>query len=251
MLMYPCKLEVDLFIWITSGLNVGGDIYLLIIPLSAVAKLHLPLRQKLGVIAVFFAGLLACLSGILALYYRIQLLYTVDLTWHATPVVIFTVMEINTGIIVSCMPTFPAFIQDIRHQFTRSRKRSQKSRSTSHKSRSTSQRHRSRHPSSKASRQLPQQHKLPDQSIQKADKHTLPPNELASPDQASPDQASPDQTSRDQTSPVELEANPVQMVEVHFEPRSYFSDDSSEFEEEQFQYPYPRREAHESYGWLR
>lgn len=58
MLMYSCKLEVDLFIWITSGLNVGGDIYLLIIPLSAVAKLHLPLRQKLGVIAVFFAGLL-------------------------------------------------------------------------------------------------------------------------------------------------------------------------------------------------
>lgn len=58
MLMYSCKLEVDLFIWITSGLNVVGDIYLLIIPLSAVAKLHLPLRQKLGAFAVFFTGLL-------------------------------------------------------------------------------------------------------------------------------------------------------------------------------------------------
>ncbi|KAI4195824.1 MAG: hypothetical protein LQ350_006970 [Teloschistes chrysophthalmus] len=59
------------------------------------AKLHLPLRQKLGAIAVFFAGLLACLSGIFALYYRIQLLYTMDLTWHATPVVIFTQRDGN------------------------------------------------------------------------------------------------------------------------------------------------------------
>lgn len=158
-------------------------------------------------------------------------------------------MEINTGIIVSCMPTFPAFIQDIRHQFTRSRKKGQKSRSTSHKSRSTSQRHRSRHPSSKTSRQLPLQQKAPDQRVQSADKHTSPPNDQTPFDQASPNQASPNQTSLDQTSPVELEANPVQIMEVHFEPRSYFSDDSSDFEEEQFRFP--RREAHESYGWLR
>ncbi|KAI4232839.1 MAG: hypothetical protein LQ352_008295, partial [Teloschistes flavicans] len=167
-----------------------------------------------------------------------------DLTWHATPVVIFTyvvpvflsqsplkqgsVMEINTGIIVSCMPTFPAFIQDIRHQFTRSRKGSQKLRSTSHKSRSTSQRHRSRHPSSKTSRQLHQQKKVPDQSTPSTDKYALP-----------------ERPSNNQISPVELEANPVQIVEVHCEPRSYFSDESSEFEEAQYQYP--RREAHESY----
>ncbi|KAL8693246.1 MAG: hypothetical protein Q9218_001880 [Villophora microphyllina] len=231
MLTPSCKLELNHFIWITTGLNVLGDVYLLIIPLSAVAKLHLPPRQKLGASAVFFAGLLACSSGILALYYRVQLLYTKDLTWNASPVVIFTVLEINVGIIVSCMPTFPAFIQDIRHQVIRSRKASQKSRSASQKSRSTGQKHRSRHPSSKVSKQLPQQKKVSDQSTRSTVKHPLPQNH--------------------RISPVELEANPVKRAEVHLEPRSYFSDDSSDLEAEHYHYHYRRREAHESYGWLR
>ncbi|KAI4117186.1 MAG: hypothetical protein LQ345_002537, partial [Seirophora villosa] len=85
-----CEREMDLFVLISRGFNVLADIYLLIIPIAAVAKLHMPLRQKLGVSAVFFAGMLACLSGILALYYRTQLLSTRDITWHSTPVFIFT-----------------------------------------------------------------------------------------------------------------------------------------------------------------
>ncbi|KAI4119441.1 MAG: hypothetical protein LQ338_007276, partial [Usnochroma carphineum] len=111
-----CMHEWNLFILISSGLNVFGDIYLLTIPLAAIAKLQMAFRQKLGVSAVFFTGIMACLSGVLALYYRIRLLRTPDMTWHFTPFLIFTVLEINTGIIVSCMPTMPALIQDIRSQ---------------------------------------------------------------------------------------------------------------------------------------
>ncbi|KAL9018279.1 MAG: hypothetical protein Q9185_004382 [Variospora sp. 1 TL-2023] len=117
-LQAACKHRVNLFILISSGLNVFADIYLLIIPIAAVAKLHMPLRQKLGVSAVFLTGMLACLSGILALYYRTQLLATRDITWHATPVFIFTVLEINTNIIISCLPTMPALIHDTRAQIS-------------------------------------------------------------------------------------------------------------------------------------
>ncbi|KAL8804141.1 MAG: hypothetical protein Q9200_005947 [Gallowayella weberi] len=39
-----------------------------------------------------------------------------------------SVMEINAGIIVSCMPTMPALIQDVRSQVTRSLKVRQRSR---------------------------------------------------------------------------------------------------------------------------
>ncbi|KAL8970288.1 MAG: hypothetical protein Q9197_003885 [Variospora fuerteventurae] len=117
-LQAACKHRVNLFILISSGLNVFADIYLLIIPIAAVAKLHMPLRQKLGVSAVFLTGMLACLSSILALYYRTQLLATRDITWHATPVFIFTVLEINTNIIISCLPTMPALIHDTRAQIS-------------------------------------------------------------------------------------------------------------------------------------
>ncbi|KAI4248072.1 MAG: hypothetical protein L6R40_001161 [Gallowayella cf. fulva] len=54
-----CKHQWNLFLLVTSGLNVFGDFYLLIIPLAAVAKLRMPFRQKLGVSAVFFTGLLS------------------------------------------------------------------------------------------------------------------------------------------------------------------------------------------------
>lgn len=53
-----CKHQWNLFLLITSGLNVLGDFYLLLVPLVAVAKLRIPFRQKLGVCAVFFTGLL-------------------------------------------------------------------------------------------------------------------------------------------------------------------------------------------------
>lgn len=53
-----CKHQWTLFFLTTSGLNVFGDFYLLLVPLAAVAKLRLPFREKLGVAAVFFTGLL-------------------------------------------------------------------------------------------------------------------------------------------------------------------------------------------------
>ncbi|KAL8946968.1 MAG: hypothetical protein Q9222_006700 [Ikaeria aurantiellina] len=194
-----CEHQWNLFILVTTGLNVLNDIYLMIIPLSAVAKLQMPPKQKFGVSAVFFAGLLACVSGVLALYYRIQLLHTQDITWHSTPVTVFTTMEINMGIIVSCMPTMPALIQDIRSQIARSRKASQKTRK------------RTQLQNSKSSKAISHQKKISDQSTRsQARVESSPPRG---------------------NSPVELEANPARMEEAHVEPRSYFSDDSSVTEE--------------------
>ncbi|KAL8929892.1 MAG: hypothetical protein Q9208_001036 [Pyrenodesmia sp. 3 TL-2023] len=120
-LVQSCASEWTLFVLTTSGLNILNDVYLLMIPLAAIARLQMPSRQKLGVSAIFLTGLLACSSGALALYYRIQLLHTRDITWNFTPIAIFTFMEINTGIIVSCMPTMPALIRDIRSQVSGAR----------------------------------------------------------------------------------------------------------------------------------
>ncbi|KAL8722484.1 MAG: hypothetical protein Q9225_001048 [Loekoesia sp. 1 TL-2023] len=202
-----CAHQWNLFLLISSGLNVASDVYLLVIPLAAVAKLQMPTKQKLEVSAVFFAGMLACLSGILALYYRTQLLYTQDLTWHFTPVFVFTVMEINTGIIVSCMPTMPALIQDIRSQVSSSTRQtaSRRSLTRTHTVVSRNSRNMSSH-----------QKKTSSNSMQRQVRFDVP---------------------NRHPSPVELDSTPVQMEEAYVvEPRSYFSDDSSEGEQE--------------YGWL-
>ncbi|KAI4283132.1 MAG: hypothetical protein L6R38_002396 [Xanthoria sp. 2 TBL-2021] len=204
-----CKHQWNLFLLITSGLNVLGDFYLLFVPLVAVAKLRIPFRQKLGVSAVFFTGLLACSSGILALYYRIQLLNTQDSTWHFTPVFISTVMEINTGIIVSCMPTVPALVQDIRSQVTKARKASPKfAITTGHTSKNTS-RSKSNHPSKNNSRSKSHQKNSSDQRSQGQPMAELP----------------------NRRTPVELDGTPIQMEEARTYPRSYFSDDSSDYDD--------------------
>ncbi|KAL8854573.1 MAG: hypothetical protein Q9221_000608 [Calogaya cf. arnoldii] len=205
-----CKHQWNLFLLTTSGLNVFGDFYLLLVPLPAVAKLRIPFRQKLGVTAVFFTGLLACSSGILALYYRIQLLDTQDSTWQFTPVFIFTVMEINTGIIVSCMPTVPALIQDIRYQITKARKASRKSViTTGHASKNTSRSKSNHHTSKNNSRSKSHQN---NGSAQKSERQPMA--ELPS-----------------RRTPVELDGTPIQMEEARIYPRSYFSDDSSDYDD--------------------
>lgn len=53
-----CIRELNIFIFVASGLNVLGDLYELLIPVLIVSGLQLALRQKLRVLVVFFAGTL-------------------------------------------------------------------------------------------------------------------------------------------------------------------------------------------------
>lgn len=43
---------------VQSAINVAADFYVLCLPIAEVCKLHLKFRQKIGVIAIFMAGLL-------------------------------------------------------------------------------------------------------------------------------------------------------------------------------------------------
>ncbi|KAL9029583.1 MAG: hypothetical protein Q9196_002192 [Gyalolechia fulgens] len=193
-----------MFLLTSSGLNVASDVYLLIIPLAAVAKLHMPTKQKFEISAVFFGGMLACLSGSLALYYRIQLLHIEDLTWHFTPVV----LEINTGIIVSCMPTMPALIHDVRSQCFPSRP-----------------------PKRTTTRPRPRISTLERKLPSRASSH--PPRRTTSSSDGGGGDGRQVRFHLPHWQPVELDSRPVRiMEEAHVaavvEPTSYFSEDSED-----------------------
>lgn len=51
-----CKKQFIMIACVRGPSNVLSDIYLLLLPLPAVWQLHLPLRKKLGMAAVFFTG---------------------------------------------------------------------------------------------------------------------------------------------------------------------------------------------------
>lgn len=72
--------------------NLISDLYLILIPLPAAWSLQLPLRRRIGLSAMFLAGLMldvinsrqrlsVCIASTLSLAYRIELSRSTDNTW--------------------------------------------------------------------------------------------------------------------------------------------------------------------------
>ena len=53
-----CLNQLNMFIIVMTSLNISGDFYLLFLPIFAVARLQIPTRFKLSLVAVFSTGLL-------------------------------------------------------------------------------------------------------------------------------------------------------------------------------------------------
>ncbi|MCJ1397220.1 hypothetical protein MMC11_000412 [Xylographa trunciseda] len=94
-----------------SAFNLASDLYLLVLPLWGVAQLQLSFRKKLGVSAIFLTGALACISSILTLAYRVQLIGDTDSTWDLAVVFTLSIVETTVGIMCSCMPALAAFVR--------------------------------------------------------------------------------------------------------------------------------------------
>ncbi|KAL8860624.1 MAG: hypothetical protein Q9178_002977 [Gyalolechia marmorata] len=86
-------------------INVLSDFYLLIIPIPAVLSLKMPMEKKIGVIAIFMTGFFACIVSTVALGLRIIYNNSVDITWNVVTLYIMTIVEMNVGLMVACMPS--------------------------------------------------------------------------------------------------------------------------------------------------
>ena len=52
-----CSNRLNMFVVVMTSLNISGDFYLLFLPIFAVARLQIPTRFKLSLVAVFSTGL--------------------------------------------------------------------------------------------------------------------------------------------------------------------------------------------------
>ncbi|KAL2047262.1 hypothetical protein N7G274_001281 [Stereocaulon virgatum] len=90
-------------------LNVCLDFYILYLPVPLVWKLQMEIRRKLGVMAIFMTGFIACLASILGLIYKVKLFEDSDILWNAERVMILNLLERNVTIMVACMPACASF----------------------------------------------------------------------------------------------------------------------------------------------
>ncbi|KAI9784239.1 MAG: hypothetical protein M1816_000911 [Peltula sp. TS41687] len=90
--------------------NIVSDVFLFILPIPIAWRLHLPLKQKLGVICVFTAGSMSCIASVVRMT-TITIKSTGDVTWGQFDGIMWGVIELNFALICSCMPAFKPFLE--------------------------------------------------------------------------------------------------------------------------------------------
>ncbi|KAL2834827.1 hypothetical protein BJY01DRAFT_259365 [Aspergillus pseudoustus] len=110
-----CAINMRLLNVVGGSVNSVSDLIILTLPLTRIWRLHVPLRKKLAISAVFSFGLLSCASAIVRLSYAVILFNTTNnisrFIWMSG---LWTIAEIGCGIIAGCIPSLPKFIQSRR-----------------------------------------------------------------------------------------------------------------------------------------
>ncbi|KAF2264626.1 hypothetical protein CC78DRAFT_463135 [Lojkania enalia] len=111
-----CQTNAKVQSIVQAGYNIGSDLYLLIIPIPVVWRLKTTLAKRLRICVIFALGLLATILSALTLYYRVESLRTVDVSWVYVKVYITSIYELNLGVICACLPCIPALMKSERMQ---------------------------------------------------------------------------------------------------------------------------------------
>ncbi|KAK3687807.1 hypothetical protein B0T22DRAFT_479091 [Podospora appendiculata] len=100
--------------WANTGLAIGTDVLIFLLPIPLVVPLSLPRRQKFVVVGIFALGFFICLVSFIRLYilYRQQTDPDPigDFTWTGTELTLWTVVEVNTSIVVACLMTLKPLV---------------------------------------------------------------------------------------------------------------------------------------------
>ncbi|KAK3903065.1 hypothetical protein C8A05DRAFT_43640 [Staphylotrichum tortipilum] len=91
--------------WANAAFSIALDFWMLAIPLSQLRTLTLHWKKKVGVGVMFFVGTFVTVVSIIRVKALITLGMSSNITWDNHPVTIWSMIELNVGIICICMPT--------------------------------------------------------------------------------------------------------------------------------------------------
>ena len=94
-------------------LSVLSDIYAVALPFVILHyyQLDIPRRQKIGLNIIFTLGLLVAGAGVGRTYYLIKLGRIYDTSWTGFDLLVWTIVEMQLGIICACAPSLRAFFR--------------------------------------------------------------------------------------------------------------------------------------------
>ncbi|KAH8197083.1 hypothetical protein TruAng_008753 [Truncatella angustata] len=98
-------LSINNIAWANAAVSIALDFWMLAIPLSQLRSLHMHWKKKIGVALMFIVGAFVTVVSILRLQSLVEFGDTQNPSWDYKGVSIWSVVEINVGIICTCMPS--------------------------------------------------------------------------------------------------------------------------------------------------
>ncbi|KAL6238782.1 hypothetical protein BDW75DRAFT_236981 [Aspergillus navahoensis] len=102
-----------LVIW-QAAVNVFTDFYVVVLPIPCVIQLQMSLKRKFGLVITFATGVGACGASLARLIISVIGLQNNDSMWQSAELALYSIAEINIGIIVACVCTFPIVFSRLR-----------------------------------------------------------------------------------------------------------------------------------------
>ncbi|KAL6807467.1 putative PTH11-type G-protein coupled receptor protein [Trichoderma sp. SZMC 28013] len=99
------------FAWANAGLGLAVDVWMIILPLIQIKRLNLHWKKKIGVVVMFILGTFVSIISLLRLKSVIFFAELINPTWDQENVAWWSTMEVNIGIICTCLPTVRLILQ--------------------------------------------------------------------------------------------------------------------------------------------
>lgn len=93
---------------VTSSFNILTDIFILGLPVKTLIGINRPTREKVALLCVFLVGTFATITSIIRLHTIREYTLADDPFLHSISVNLWSIIEINTGIICASVPALKA-----------------------------------------------------------------------------------------------------------------------------------------------
>ena len=119
-----CNCLSVIILWLCSvPVNVITDLAILVLPFPVLTSIQLPRKQKAILVFTFTLGIFVTVVDVIRIYFLQQVIDTqhslktqeqignsTDFAWTASMALMWSAVEVNTGIICACIPTLRPFI---------------------------------------------------------------------------------------------------------------------------------------------
>ncbi|KAE8350446.1 hypothetical protein BDV28DRAFT_150926 [Aspergillus coremiiformis] len=122
----PRRCIPNSILWsLNAALQITSDIIIVILPMPLLAKLQLPRRQKIALIAVFAFGVFGCAMSLARLTVLVKRIKRPDRTKYNAAAANWSFIEANVAIICACLPLLRPIIVHLCPRIFLSQNRSQ------------------------------------------------------------------------------------------------------------------------------